>query len=329
MKAPIKHVTCIGCGVIGAGWVVHFLRSGLDVVAYDLDSEKEKYIRAMIDEAWPYVRSLGLAEGASSDRWRFTTDLGEAVASANLIQESAVENEAMKIDLLRQIGDLAPVDAIIASSSSGFLAARLRHNCKAGDRFLIAHPFNPPYMIPLVELAGADGLAPGVLDRATEFYRSTTMHPVVLNREIRGYIGNRIQASVFREVLHLIQEGVATAEDIDAAIKYGPGLRWALMGPTEIYGLGSGGAKGWPFFLQLLMGELEDGYATPGDFKPDESVLKKYSDDAMRIFDSAAFQDLCARRDRGLVQLRNLVAEIDRANSGASPRVSGQAVSST
>ncbi len=315
MNGNIEQVTCIGCGVIGAGWVVHFLRAGLDVIACDPDPAKEDYVRSMIEEAWPHVTSLGIAEGASPDRWRFTTSLSDAVADADFVQESAVENETMKIDLLKQIGDLTKTDAIIASSSSGFLAKRLRSECLAGDRFLIAHPFNPPYMIPLVELAGADGLAPGVLDRVTEFYRSTEMHPVVLNREIRGYIGNRIQAAVFREVLHLLKEGVASTEDIDAAIKYGPGLRWALMGPTEIYGLGSGGPKGWPFFLKLLVGELTDGYAAPGDFEADASTLEKYTDGAMQVFDKASFQELCTRRDQGLVQLRSLVADLDSRGS--------------
>lgn len=315
MTGAIEKVTCVGCGVIGAGWVVHFLRAGLDVVACDPDPAKEAYVRAMIEDAWPHVTSLGLADGASPERWRFSTTLEDAIPEADLVQESAVENEAMKIDLLKRIDDLAKDDAIIASSSSGFLAARLRAEMAGGDRFLIAHPFNPPYMIPLVELAGADGLAAGVLDRITEFYRSTEMRPVVLNREIRGYIGNRIQAAVFREVLHIVQEGVASPEDIDAAIKHGPGLRWALMGPTEIYSLGSGGGEGWSFFLKLLLGELADGYAAPGSFEPSEATLQRYTAGAMQALDRAPFQRLCNQRDDGLVKLRNLISDLDRAQA--------------
>lgn len=308
MTDSITRVACIGAGLIGTGWAAHFLRAGLDVVAYDTDPARETYVRQTVAAVWPVLEQLGLSAGAAPDRLTFTADLDAALDGVHFVQESAVEDEAQKIGLLSQIDSRLPASAVIASSSSGFLAERLRSASKNGGRVIVGHPFNPPYLMPLVELAGGPGADPSALSSAKRFYEHTGMRAVTLDREIRGYIANRFQSAVFREALYMLDQGVASVADIDAAMAFGPARRWAFMGPSEVYFLGGGSPEGYRSFVDLLVGELAQDFVAPPDFVPSTELVERYVTEVSRWLSGATYDDLRARRDSGLIAIRNALS---------------------
>ena len=244
----VGQAAVVGTGVIGAGWTAHFLGRGLDVVAFDPGRDAEALLRRRVERAWPALERLGLRPGASPDRLRFAATLEEAVSDAPFIQESAPEQEALKRDLLARIDAVAPDHAVIASSSSGLLPSRIQDTCRRPERVVIGHPFNPVYILPLVEILGGQATASSVIDWAMAFYRAVGKRPLRLHHEIEGYVSDRLQEAMWREALHMVAEGVATTEEIDAAITDGPGLRWAIMGPCLTFHL-AGGDQGMAHML--------------------------------------------------------------------------------
>lgn len=252
----IRRVAVIGTGVIGAGWATRFLACGLDVVACDPAPGAETRLRASIENAWPAVVKLGLAIAPKPPLFSFTPDLAEACASADWVQENAPENEELKRRLLAQIDAVAPADAVIASSSSGLLPSRIQADCAHPERVVIGHPFNPVYLLPLVEVLGGEKTNLGAIERAMAFYTSVGMHPLKVRTEVEGYISDRLQEALWREALHMVAEGVATTEEIDAAVSYGPGLRWAVMGTCLTFHL-AGGETGMRHMLEQFGPALE------------------------------------------------------------------------
>jgi carnitine 3-dehydrogenase len=317
MENVITKVTCVGAGLIGSGWAAHFLRAGLDVTVYDPVAERETYLRQTLENAMPSLIELGMAPGASLSRVVFTTDIERALADCDFVQESATEDVNAKIALIAQIDALVPRHAIIASSSSGFLAADLRSKATHGDRIIIGHPFNPPYLVPLVELAGGDAAA-GAIATATEFYRRTGCEVVELTREIDGYIGNRIQFAVFKEVLYMLSQGVADVDTIDRAIVAGPAIRWALMGPSAIFYLGARDPSLYQEFVDLLAHELDSGYVAPADFRPDAALMKAYADEVVQVIGARGQANMIADRNEGLAKIRVLLENLRK------PRGEGQ-----
>lgn len=315
MKNAISGVSCVGGGLIGAGWAAHFMRAGLDVTVHDPAAEREDYLRTSLEKAMPSLRSLGLAPGASPSRVRFTTDLEEALTGSQFVQESATEDVNAKIALIAQIDALAPADAIIASSSSGFLASDLRREARYGHRIIIGHPFNPPYLVPLVELAGGD-VAPEAIATATDFYRSTGCEVVELKREIDGYIGNRIQTAVFREILYLLSQGVADLDAIDRAIVAGPAIRWAVMGPSSVFYLGARDPSLYEDFVDLLVHEMESGYTAPASFVPDKTLTKAYAEEVCAGIGARGQDGLMSLRDEGVAGIRVLLEGLHRRKGG-------------
>ena len=243
--SEVRKVAVVGTGVIGAGWAARCLARGLEVVAWDPGPEAEAKLRAAVDNAWPAVSKLGLWPGADPARLAFAPSLEAACAEADLVQESAPEREDLKRRLLAQIDAAAPQDAIIASSSSGLLPSRIQADCRHPERVVIGHPFNPVYLLPLVEVLGGERSAPEAVARAMAFYRSIGMHALEVRNEIDGYISDRLQEAVWREILHLVNDGMASTDEVDDAIRYGPGLRWAVMGTCLTFHLagGSGGMR--------------------------------------------------------------------------------------
>lgn len=227
-------------GVIGGGWAIRALARGWDVVAWDPAPDAESNLRNDIERAWPSVTELGLFAGADPDRLRMADSADELAASVDWIQESAPENEAIKIDLLTRLASAAPPEVTIASSSSGLLPSRLQAPIRHPERFLIGHPFNPVYLLPLVEIVPGELTAPETVAGARAFYDDLVMHPLVVRKEIEGYISDRLQEALWREILHMVNEGVATTEELDDAIAYGPGLRWAGMGTNLTFHLAGG-----------------------------------------------------------------------------------------
>jgi carnitine 3-dehydrogenase len=245
----IKRVAIVGTGVIGAGWAARCLARGFEVIATDPGPGAEVRLRAAVENAWPALSRMSLAPGANPERLRFTTDLKAAVAEADHIQESAPENEDLKRDLVARIDAVAAPETIIASSSSGLLPSRIQADCRNPERVVIGHPFNPVYLLPLVEVLGGERTAPEALDRAEAFYRTLGMRPLRVRHEVPGYISDRLQEALWREALHMIAEGTASTDEIDDAIIYGPGLRWAFMGTCLTFHL-AGGESGMAHMLE-------------------------------------------------------------------------------
>jgi carnitine 3-dehydrogenase len=236
----IKTVCIVGTGVIGTGWAARFLANGLTVVATDPAPGAEDRIRKGVDEAWPALEKLGLPPGADRSRLRFDPDFDRAVASADFIQENVPENEAVKQSVLARIDRIAAPDVLIASSSSGLLPSRIQLECSRPERTVIGHPFNPVYLMPLVEVLGGERTDAEAITTAMAFYAGLGMSPLHVRAEVPGYIADRLQEALWREALHLINDGVASTRDIDEAIAHGPGMRWAFIGTCLTYHLAGG-----------------------------------------------------------------------------------------
>ena len=234
------NVACVGGGYIGAGWAAVFLSAGRDVVMSDPARDGEANARRIIDQAWPFLERLGLASGASRERFRFAPSMEEAVANADFVQESAPDREDLKIELFEAMDAAAPAETVLASSSSAFLPTRLQSRCRHPERVVIGHPFAPSYLVPLVEVVAGSGTADDAVEWASAFYASVGKKTLTLRREIEAYIANRLQHVVFEEAAALVDEGVCNYQDIDTAMTAGPGLRWAFAGPVTCYHLGGG-----------------------------------------------------------------------------------------
>jgi 3-hydroxyacyl-CoA dehydrogenase len=241
----------VGTGLIGASWAAYFLAKGFEVSATDPAPEAESSLRRFVENAWPTLQSLGMAAGATVDRLSFHRDLKRAVDGVDFVQESGPESEPVKIELFAEMDAALPPDVIIASSSSALLMSRLQSKCRFPERCVLGHPFNPPHLIPLVEVVGGKLTAPATIDRALAFYKAIGKWPIRLNKEIAGHVANRLQSAVWKEAASLIAEGVVSVADVDAAVAQGPGLRWALMGPIMTFHLG-GGAGGLRAFFENI-----------------------------------------------------------------------------
>jgi carnitine 3-dehydrogenase len=253
---PIRRIAIVGTGVIGASWAAEYLARGFDVVATDPAPKAEANLREYIDEAWKDLTSIGLSKGASRDRLSFTTNMKEALSEIDLVQENAPERPDFKTKLYAEMDEVVPVDTLLASSSSGITPSVIQSQCKHPERVVIGHPFNPPHIIPLVEVVGGSKTSPDAIHQAISFYASIGKKPIHLKKELPGHVANRFQAALYREMLYLIEQGVLSVEDTDAAVCYGPGLRWGVMGQSLQWHLG-GGAGGIQHFMDHLMPPLE------------------------------------------------------------------------
>lgn len=250
-QAEIRRVCIVGAGVIGAGWTKRCLAHGLDVVATDPAVGAEERLRASVDNAWPALERVGLHPEASKERLSFTPVLETAVAGADFVQENGPEREHVKKDLLSRIDGYASPEVIIASSSSGLLPTKIQVDCSHPERVIVGHPFNPVYLLPLVEVVGGAESSPETIRKAMDFYRKLDMRPLHVRKEVEGHISDRLQEALWRENLHMVAEGVATTQELDDAIVYGPGLRWALMGVNLTFHM-AGGEGGMAHFLQRV-----------------------------------------------------------------------------
>lgn len=262
----IRRVAIVGAGTIGASWAALFLAYGLEVVVCDPAAEAEPLTRARVAAAWPVLTELGrVAAGASPQALRFDADLAGALRDVDFVQENGPEREDFKTDLFARMDALLPPEVIVASSSSGLIMSRLQARCRHAARFVIGHPFNPPHLIPLVEVVGGKQTSEATVERCIAFYRQLGKHPIRVNKEVPGHIANRLQAALWREAIHLAADNVASVADIDAAVSQGPGLRWALFGPHMTFNLG-GGAGGMAHFMDHLLGPIQtwwDDLGTP------------------------------------------------------------------
>jgi 3-hydroxyacyl-CoA dehydrogenase len=255
LNKQVRHIAIIGTGVIGASWAAQYLARGFDVIATNPDPNAESKLRKNIDAAWKELTIIGLSPGATRDRLTFTSNIKEALSEADFVQENAPERPDFKIKLFAEIDDATPSDSIIASSSSGITMSVIQSGCKHPERCVIGHPFNPPHVIPLVEVVGGNKTSLEAIQQAMAFYLSIGKKPIHLRKELPGHAANRLQAALYREVVYLIEQGILSVEDADAAVSWGPGLRWGVMGPSLLWHLG-GGEGGIRHFMEHLMDPL-------------------------------------------------------------------------
>lgn len=298
----VQRVGVIGTGVIGAGWTAHFLRMGLDVVAFDPAPGAEDRLRGSVAQAWPTLERLGLRAGADAERLMFAPDLERAVEDTEFIQESTREDGPTKIRVLAEIDTAADPATVIASSTSGFSMTMLQRDAVHAERLVVGHPFNPPYLIPLVEVVGGERTDPEVVDWTVAFYTHIDKYGLKLSRELPGFVGNRLQEAMWREALHMVAAGEATVEEIDASITYGPGLRWALMGPCLTFHL-AGGAGGMGHMLDHFGAALLEPWTRLEAPALTPELRDRMVEGCLREADGRSISDLERQRDDFLVDL--------------------------
>ncbi len=236
----VRVVTSIGAGPIGGGWAAFFLARGYQVRAYLHSMKEEKAFRSILDTAWPCLVDLGLAEGASLSNLTVTDNLEDAVAGTEFVQESAPERLEIKQELYAQLGEIVPPEVVIASSTSGLPMSDIQARCSSPERTVVGHPFNPPYLLPLVEVVGGRLTTSDALDWVMEFYRIAGKEPLLLKKEIPGFIATRLQEALWREALHMVANGEASPEDIDRALRFGPAPRMAIQGQCMAFHVACG-----------------------------------------------------------------------------------------
>ena len=304
---PVRRVAIIGTGVIGASWAALFLAKGLEVVATDIAPDAEATLRRFVEVAWPALKRLGLAPGASQSKLTFTSDLVAAVKVADLVQENGPERIEFKQKLYGQLDQMLSSDVIIASSSSGLTMSEIQSGCGSHpERCVIGHPFNPPHLIPLVEIVGGVKTSEDTIERVTQFYTAMGKRPVRLHKELSGHVANRLQAAIIREVYYLVSEGVLSAADADTALCWGPGLRWGIMGNMLLNHLG-GGQGGIEHFLQQFTGPMTAWWNALGEPVLTPEVQKKLIDSVHAEVGSRSIDELATERDEmllGLIELR-------------------------
>jgi carnitine 3-dehydrogenase len=301
-SAPIA---VIGAGTIGVSWAAYFLARGYDVNVTD-PFRSPAAIRHAIGDLWPQLERIGLSPGASLERVRVVADPSAAVDGAGFVQENGPEDEALKIELFARLDAAAPVETVIASSSSGLLMSRIQSACKHPERCVIGHPFNPPHLMPLVEVVGGEKTSAETIADALTFYRSIGKHPIHIRKEMRGHIANRLQAALWREAVHLLDNDVASVADIDAAVAFGPGLRWAFMGPSLTFHL-AGGDGGMRHFLEHLGGPVQSWWDDLGTPSLTPEIRQKLVAGVTAETEGRSIAGIAHERDRFLVEVQKLL----------------------
>ncbi len=245
----IKKVSIIGTGVIGTGWIIRCLAHNKKVIAFDKEIKLKKKLIVEIKRAWPFIKKLFNKKKLNLKNFKYVSTIEEAVKTADFIQECATENYNLKTKLMKNIGKFAKPNAIISSSSSGLLPTKIYSKCKNPSRTMIGHPFNPVYLCPGVEIVPGKKTNKFFLNKAKKFYKSISMNPIMVKKELPGYLSDRLQEALWREALHIINEGYATTEDLDRAIEDGPGMRYSLMGTFLTFHL-AGGKTGMKHMLK-------------------------------------------------------------------------------
>jgi carnitine 3-dehydrogenase len=304
----VSRIAIIGTGTIGASWATQYLARGFDVIASDPAPGAEANLRAYVNASWGAVTTVGLSPGASPDRLRFTADMREALADADYVQENAPERPEFKVKLFAEIDDATPTDAIIASSSSGITMSVIQSECRHPERTVIGHPFNPPHIIPLVEVVGGAKTSPETIEDAIAFYASIGKRPIHLKKELPGHVANRLQAALYREIVYLIGQGVLDVADSDDAVSWGPGLRWGVMGPNLLWHLG-GGEGGIAHFMETLMDPLAAMWKSLGNPEMTPELKQTIVDGVLQEANGRTVDDLAADRDAMLLALQAVRAD--------------------
>ena len=304
----VIRVTSIGAGPIGAGWAAHFLARGYDVCAYIHDPKERESFDAILDTAWISLSALGLEKGASRDRLSVTSDLNMAVQDTDFIQESAPERIEIKQALYKTLGEIVPSHVVIGSSTSGLTMTDIQQNCATPERCVIGHPFNPPYLLPLVEIVGGKQTSPDAVAWAGKFYESAGKSPLIMKKEIPGFVATRLQEALWREALHMVANGEATPADIDNALMNGPAPRMAVQGQCMAFHVacGEGGmATNLDQFgpaLKLPWTRLEAPELT-------QELRDRMVEGCNAIAGTQRFEDMAAKRDAQIVAVLRAIRD--------------------
>ena len=310
--SQVRRVACIGAGVIGGGWAAHFLARGYQVTAWDPAPDAAEKLQRLVDAAWPALTELGLADGASRDNLAVTGTLEEAVADAEFVQESAPEDLALKQDLLAKIDAATPAGVVISSSTSGYPMTDMQTRCANPGRLVVGHPFNPPYLIPLVEVVGGESSEQWAVDFAAEFFEVAGKRVIKMDREVPGFIANRLQEAIWREALHMVDNGEATVEQIDASITDGPGLRWPLLGPCLTFHL-AGGEGGMAHMLDHFGPSLKSPWTRLEAPELTPELRDRMVEGCEEAADGRSIPDLVADRDKAVIAVMRAVGEVREA----------------
>lgn len=302
---PIRRIAIVGTGVIGASWAALFLAHGLEVIATDPAPNAEENLREYIDNAWPALEQLGLSSGASKERLSFTAKLSDALKDVDLVQENGPERPDFKIKLFADMDALTPETTILASSSSGIPIGVSQSQCKHPERCVIGHPFNPPHLIPLVEIVGSEKTSAATIERSIAFYASIGKRPIHVKKEVVGHVANRLQAALYREVVYLIEQDVLSVSDADAAVSWGPGLRWGVMGPNLLFHL-AGGQNGIHHFMEQFTGPMSTWWKDLGNPEFTPEVKEKIVKGVLAEAGNRSIDELAGERDGVLLGLLSL-----------------------
>src|ERR1700683_3518993 len=316
-KKQIQNIAIGGTGVSGASWAALYLARGLNVIAPDPAPNAEDNLFRSIDAAWKDLQVIGLSPNASREHLQFTTDMKEALSNADLVQENGPERQDFKIKLFADMDAATPEDTIIASSSSGLTMSVMQSACKHPERCVTGHPFNPPHIVPLVEVVAGAKTSPETVERAIAFYTSIGKKPIHVRKEVVGHVANRLQAALYREIVYLIDQGVLDVADSDAAVCWGPGLRWGVMGPNLLFHLG-GGQGGIQHFMEQFTGPLATWWKDLGkitDFSPE--VKQTIIDGVLKEANGRSIEELERERDTVLLELLATRAKDDKAAQAA------------
>ena len=307
-----KTVGIVGSGVIGASWSALFLAAGHNIVNYDPDPDNEAKTKAYIANAWPSLEQLGLVkDGADQNAVSFVSSAVEAVRDADFVQESVPERLPIKLEIYREIEPALGKDVIVATSSSGLLLKDMQDGWQDPSHFILGHPFNPPHLIPLVELLGNDHTQDGVLDKAADFYETAGKVTIRVLKEVPAHVANRLQAALWREAISLVAEGVASVEDVDKAVTAGPGLRWSVMGPHMLFSLGSGGG-GIKTFCERFGPSFHTWWQSMGDVALTPDVIEMLQHGIEKEEQGRDFASLAAERDAKLIASQIAQQSVDR-----------------
>ncbi len=305
----VRTVTCVGAGVIGGGWVAYFLARGYRVVAWDPAVDAEARLRHLVSAAWPALTELGLAEGASIDNLDVAPDLATACTHADFVQESAPEDLELKRRLLADIDAATPEGVVISSSTSGYGMSDMQVRCAHPARTVVGHPFNPPYLIPLVEVVGGTQTSPEVVSWASDFFRHAGKSVITMDREVPGFIANRLQEAMWREALHMVAAGEATVEQIDLSITDGPGLRWPIHGPMLTFHL-AGGQGGMAHMLDHFGPSLQSPWTRLVAAELTPELRDAVVDGCEREAAGRSIDELVAERDRGVIAVLRALGRV-------------------
>ena len=301
----IKKVAVIGTGVIGTGWIIRLLAHNIKVSAYDKNLIKKNYLTLEIKRALPFVKKLFNKKKINIKNLKFFSSLENAVRGVDLIQECAPENYKLKTQLISQISNNCKSNALISSSSSGLLPSRIFSKCKNNKRGIIGHPFNPVYLLPLVEIVPGKQTSTNSLNEANKFYKSISMNPIILKKELPGYLSDRLQEALWREALHIINEGYASTKDLDRAIEDGPGLRYSLMGTFLTFHL-AGGKAGMKHMLDQFGPALKLPWTKLKAPKLSKKLSERLISGTKMQAKGKSIKQLSNIRDEYLVNLQNL-----------------------